>query len=139
MERNDDFKYILQDTGHVYIGKELTYEELAEKEDVPFKLKAIIKAHIVKDTSLDRKLSEHILYIDKEQFSYQIFEQLKMQIRLFYKEEKKGFGGKMKEKWIHKTCTLDVFCKEYREAVTSNKAIIEDISISKLALMTISI
>ena len=28
MENNDDFKYVIQDTGHVYFGKELTYQEI---------------------------------------------------------------------------------------------------------------
>lgn len=137
MENNtDDFKYVLQDVGHLYIGKQLSYNEILKKEDVAFKFKAIIQTYIIKDTDLDQKMSHHILEITKEEFSYQIYEQLKLQIRIFYKEEA---GRKRKEKWIHKTCKLDEFCKEYRQAVIEGKAMIEDISISKLALMTISI
>ena len=49
MENNDDFKYVIQDTGHVYFGKELTYQEILDKEDVPFKFKAIISAYVSKD------------------------------------------------------------------------------------------
>ena len=33
----DDFKYVLQDTNCVYFGRELTYAEMMDREDVPFK------------------------------------------------------------------------------------------------------
>lgn len=137
MENNtDDFKYVLQDMGHLYIGKQLTYNEIIQREDVPFKLKAIIQSYILKDTDLEQKMSQHILYISKEDFSYQIYEQLKLQIRIFYKEVS---NKSKKEKWIHKTCKLDEFCKEYKAEIIAGRIMIEDMSISKLALMTISI
>ena len=83
MENNDDFKYVIQDTGHVYFGKELTYQEIRDKEDVPFKFKAIISAYVSKDTTVDVKLTDHIMTVHKDAFSYRIFQQLKMQIRFF--------------------------------------------------------
>ena len=38
----EDFKYVLQDTGNIYLGAQFSYEELLEQEMVPFKLKAIL-------------------------------------------------------------------------------------------------
>lgn len=137
MENNtDDFKYVLQDVGHIYIGKQLSYNEILQREDVAFKFKAIIQSYIIKEIDLEQKMSQHILQLSKEKFSYQIYEQLKLQIRIFYREES---GKKKKEKWIHKTCKLEEFCKEYRDLVVDGSVMIEDMSISKLALMTISI
>ena len=136
MENNDDFKYVIQDTGHVYFGKELTYQEILDKEDVPFKFKAIISAYVSKDTTVDVKLTDHI---HKDAFSYRIFQQLKMQIRFFYSVDKKSLSGKIKKKWIHKVCSFDEFQKQYASLVMEGKAQIEDVSISKLALMAISI
>lgn len=81
MENNDDFKYVIQDTGHVYLGKELTYQEILDKEDAPFKFKAIISAYVLKDTTVDVKLTDHIMTVQPDAFSYRIFQQLKMQIR----------------------------------------------------------
>ena len=46
--QNNDFKYVIQDTNCVYFGKELTYAEIMDKEDVPFKFKAVISAHIAR-------------------------------------------------------------------------------------------
>ena len=134
-----DFKYVIQDTNCVYFGKELTYAEMVDKDDVPFKFKAVISAHIARDTDLNRKMTDHILQISEEEFSYRIYEQLKLTVRVYYRTQKKGFGGKMKEKWIHKACSLRQFCNEYRGQVESGDMMIEDLSISKLALMVLSI
>lgn len=136
---NNDFKYVIQDTGHVYFGKELTLQEIMDMEDVPFKFKAIISAYVSKDTALDVKFSEHVLTVDKENFSYRIYKQLKLQVRFFYAEDKKGLGSKVKRKWVHRTCTFEELQERYREAIRTQEAQIEEISISKLALMAISI
>lgn len=136
---NDDFKYIIQDTNCVYFGRELTYAEMLDKEEVPFKWKAIVNTHIAKDMNLNQKMTEHILTVSDKEFSYRIFEQLKMTVRVCYKIQKKGFGGRQKEKWIHKACPFKSFCSEYRDKVIKGEMMIEDISISKLALMIISV
>lgn len=139
MQDNNDFKYILQDTGHIYFGKELSYEEMMDMEEVPFKFKAIIGSYFRKEISLSSKMTEHLFQIRQEEFSYQIYEQLKVQVRFFYKEEKMGLLGQKKEKWVHKTCKMKDFLQNYKGIVEKGEATIEDISISKFALMTISI
>lgn len=139
MEKNQDFKYIIQDTSHVYFGKELTYEELMEHNDIPFKFKAIISAYVSKDVTLQKKMIQHLLDMDEKSFTYQIYKQLKMEVRVFYKEEKKTLGGKKKEHWVHKTCPFVNFMEQYRDDVREEKITVEDIAVSKLALMLISI
>lgn len=139
MKDNNDFKYIMQDTGHIFFGKELTYAEMMELDDVPFKFKAIIGSYFSKDTELTNKMTDHLLQMKKEEFSYRIYEQLKLQVRFFYKEEKMGFLGHKKETWVHKTCKMQEFLQNYKEMVEKGEATIEDISISKLGLMAISI
>lgn len=136
MFQEDDFKYIIQDTNCIYFGKELTYNEMMKRDDLPFKFKAIINSYIQKEIDLDTKIISHLMQISEEDFIYKIFEQLKLTVRICYKVYKKGITGKMKEKWIHKACSLKTYCKEYRNI---DEFQIEDISISKLALMTISI
>lgn len=139
MQNNDDFKYVIQDTNCVYLGRELTYAEMMDKDDVPFKFKAVISAHIARDTDLDSKMADHLLRISDKEFSYRIFEQLKLTVRVCYKIQKKGFGGKTKDKWIHKACPFKQFCEEYRSQVADGGMRIEDFSISKLALMALNI
>lgn len=48
----EDFKYVLQDTGNIYLGAQFSYEELLEQEMVPFKLKAILTHYILKEQLL---------------------------------------------------------------------------------------
>lgn len=137
--KNDDFKYIIQDTNCVYFGKELTYAEMLEKDEVPFKFKAIISAYVSKDTDLNVKMTDHILNMSNNEFSMRIYEQLKTTIRVYYKTEKKGLGGRTKEKWVHKACSVKKFAQEYGDGIRNGDVAVEDISISKLALMAISI
>lgn len=139
MNQNQDFKYIIQDTSHIYFGKELTYEELMEHNDIPFKFKAIISAYVSKDVPLQKKLVQHLLDMDETSFTFQIYKQLKMEVRIFYKEEKKIFGGKRKEHWVHKSCSFLELKEKYSENVRNATVLVEDVAISKLALMFISI
>lgn len=139
MKDNNDFKYILQDTGHIFFGKELTYAEMMDRDDVPFKFQAIIGSYFSKDIELSDRIVDHLMKITKDEFSYRIYDQLKLQVRFFYKEEKMGLFGQKKESWVHKTCKMQEFLQKYKEMVEKGEAIIEDISISKLGLMTISI
>ena len=138
-QNNDDFKYVIQDTSCVYFGRELTYTEMMDKEDVPFKWKAIISAYIKKDTDLNVKMTDHLLELSPEAFSYRIFEQVKLTVRICYQTQTKGFGKTIKNKWIHKAVPLKNFCSAYSNSVKEGSVMIEDISISKLALMVVSI
>ena len=138
-QNNNDFKYVIQDTNCVYFGKELTYAEMMDKDDIPFKFKAVISAYITKDADINQTMAAHILQISEQEFSYRIYEQLKLTVRVCYKTQKKGFGGKIKDKWIHKACSLKQFCVDYRGQVSGGDMMIGDFSISKLALMALSI
>lgn len=120
-QNNDDFKYVIQDTSCVYFGRELTYTEMMDKEDVPFKWKAIISAYIKKDTDLNVKMTDHLLELSPEAFSYRIFEQVKMTVRICYQTQKKGFGKTIKNKWIHKAVPLKNFA--VHTATASKKAV----------------
>ncbi|MDE7321276.1 MAG: hypothetical protein K2N73_00860 [Lachnospiraceae bacterium] len=139
IQNNDDFKYVIQDTGCVYFGRELTYDEVMNRNDVPFKFKAVINAHIARDTSLDSRMTDHILKMTEEAFSFRIYEQLRLTIRICYKEQKRCINGKTRDKWVHKSCLLRQFCGEYRDKVNGGSVMIEEISISKLALMAFSV
>lgn len=139
MKDNNDFKYVLQDTTHIYFGRELSYAEMMEHEEISFKFKAIINAYFSKDTELGNTMTEHLLQMKPEEFSYRIYEQLKLQVRFFYKVEKKGLFGKQKESYVHKTCKMKEFLQDYKEMVANGEATVEELVISKLGLMAIGI
>lgn len=139
MSQNDDFKYLIQDANFIYIGRELTYGELLDMEETPFKLKAVINSYVQKDTELDKKIADHLVDIDEKSFTYKVYEQLKLSVKICYKTKKKSLFGKEREKWVHKSCRLDLLKKQYSEGIRAGEIRIEDIALSKLALMTISL
>ena len=53
MPQNQDFKYVLQDFGNIYIGARYSYEEMLKSEEIPYKWKAIIRHYLLKETSPD--------------------------------------------------------------------------------------
>ena len=71
-----DFKYVMQDTSHVFMGGRMTYEDMMTWEDVPFKIKAIINKHFAEKG--ESGLVETIGILSEEDFRYQILKQLKI-------------------------------------------------------------
>ena len=112
---------------------------MLDYEDIPFKFKAIINEYVQKDTDIEKSMVEHLLEISLDSFMFKVFVQLKLKVRICYLVQKKNITGKIKEKWEHKSCDIKQFCELYREEVKNEKMQVEDISISKLALMTFGV
>ena len=136
---NKDFKYILQDMAHVYFGKELTYSDMMEMDETPFKFKAIINNYFVKDTEIESKMLEHIMNMTEEEFSYQVYDQLKLKVKLNIIQSKTNMFGKEVQTHVYKDCSMREFYQKYQSMVAEEKAYVEEFSISKLALMAIGI
>lgn len=134
---NRDFKYIIQDITRIFLGKELTYRDLLEMEDIPFKLKAITNNYFLKDASREDRIIDHLNKMTNDEFSCQIYEQIKIKIKLNYVTGRKNWFGQEKDKYISKECNLKEYLEEYREAVSNGTAFVEEIIISKLALMAL--
>lgn len=82
MEASMDFKYLIQDFSWYYIGARLSYEELADLEDTPGRLRSAIFRYIEGEVSLDIPLCDHLLTMDSGSRSAMIFEQLQAQITI---------------------------------------------------------
>ena len=54
--QDNDFKYVMMDTGNIYLGARFTFGELLEQEMVPFKLKTIIRRYFLPETTEDTSL-----------------------------------------------------------------------------------
>lgn len=135
---NKDFKYILQDITKVFLGKELTYGDLLEMEEVPFKLKALTNNYFLKDSNRDERIIDHIGKIASEDFSNQIYDQLKIRIKLNCIMYKKTLFGKEIKRHVSIECGLQEYKEQYRDKVVAGEAFVEEIIISKLALMALS-
>ena len=139
MLQDRDFKYILQDTGAIYVGARYSYGELLEEEMAAFKLKTIISHYILKDVDASTTWESHFYYMTEDSFAYQTFRELKVKVRVSAWEEKKGLAGKMKRRYKDKIYTL----KELAELNLARKKqagmIIREIIFSKLGVMTFTV
>lgn len=133
--RNErDFKYVMQDTSHVFMGGRMTYEDMMTWDDTPFKIKAIINKYFTgKD---ENSLAETICVLEQEDFRYQILKQLKIKIKAGTYTTKKNLFGKEQEKYVSKLYTLDEFMELAR---VEKEMITEEFVISKLAMMAFSL
>ncbi|MBD5501944.1 MAG: hypothetical protein HDR10_12250 [Lachnospiraceae bacterium] len=137
--QNNDFKYVMMDMGNIYLGAKLSYEELLNEESSPFKLKAVIRQYILKETMSDTTLESQFYYLEKGMFLYEIFSQLKVKVKVNIQVEKKSLWGKSVYRYEERILKL----KELAEMNLAKKkalgVIVYEVIVSKLGLMTFSL
>ncbi len=137
--QDNDFKYIMQDFGSLYIGARYSYSELLGHEMAPFKLKSIIEHYIMKDTQSETTLESQFYYMTEEEFSYKTYAQLKTKVKVcLYVEEKSLFRGK-KMVYRNKNIPLDKFVQMNLAQKKKYGVKIQEIAVSKLAMMAFSV
>lgn len=140
MEYQDkDYKYFMQDAGSLYFGAKYSYMEIMGDETANFKFKSIIEHYISKDTDLSTALESHLYYITPEQFSYRTYKQLKARVKISVLEEKKNMFGKVKTGYCTKVVSLDELAGWNLAQKKTKGIFIQELIISKLALMTFSV
>ncbi len=134
-----DYKYIMQDVGNLYLGAKFSYTELMENEEIPFKLKMLVEKYIKPSLDGDTTLESHLYYLDTQGFIYQIFCQLKVKVKFNYIAQKKDIFGRKKEGYKMKTLKVEEFAKISPAEKERQGIVMQEISMSKMALMTFSL
>ena len=139
------FKYAMQDTTKIYIGGRMTYQEIIEWDDVPFKIKSIVNREFVpKAGTTEITFGEHFCQIEKDSYLFQVLKTLKTKIKVDIPTIKSG----KQESIVYKSrnCTIG----EYIDLMKDGSAVLEmpdgtridpvteEISFSKLAVMMFS-
>ena len=137
--QDNDFKYYMQDVGSLYFGARYNYEELMAHEMVPFKFKSIIEHYITKDTQLDTTLESQFYYMTDDLFSYRTYMQLKAKVKISLLVEKKPLFGTKKSVYRTQVLSLDEFVRMNLAQKKKCGVIIQEIILSKLALMAFSV
>lgn len=135
----EDFKYVMQDTGNLYLGAKYTYEELLAAEMTPFKLKAIINHYVLKEASPENTLESQFYYLNRDSFLYEVFYQLKIKVKVQMQTEKKSFFGKEKIRYEEQILSLKDLTDMNLAKKKASGVIIREIIISKLGMMTFSV
>ena len=137
--QDNDFKYYMQDVGSLYFGARYSYEELMAHEMVSFKFKSIIEHYIAKDTQLDTTLESQFYYMTDDLFSYKTYMQLKAKVKISLLVEKKPLFGAKKTVYQTQVLSLDEFVRMNLAQKKKYGVIIQEIIISKLALMAFNV
>lgn len=136
----EDFKYVIQDVGNLYLGAGFSYEELLVHEMVPFKLKAIISQYILKEADPETTLESQFYYMEENTFLYEVFGQLKARIKVQIQVEKKGaFGGRGKVGYKERIFTLQELAGMNLAKKKGAGMLVREIIFSKFGIMSFSI
>lgn len=137
----EDYKYVMQDAGNIYLGAKYTYEELIENEDVTFKLRTILQKYMLGESDMDVKttLESHFYFLEPKGFVFEVCKQLKMKVKYMEVTEKKTLLGRKKEIYETKTLKIEKFAEMTPAQKEKNGVIVQEISVSKLALMAFNL
>lgn len=127
---NREFKAVVQDISHIYLGAQMSVEELLSYEDVPFKVKAIFNKYFSSEDKRGMKVCDILSGIDKDDFIYQVVKQLRLKFKVGTYVEKRG-----KETYKSGTYDLDSFLDIHQKG---EKCFDEEIVFNKLALYAFS-
>ena len=126
-----DYKHVVQDVTNIYIGGKLSYGEMLDLDEIPFKFKVILSHYILKEVSRETTIENHIFFMKKEDMSYIIFKKMKAKFRLYvFDEDKQSYVGK--EYKIE-----DIVDDEYLHE-NMNTIFVEEMHLYKINLLAIS-
>jgi len=140
MELNDeDYKYVIQDFSNVYFGARMTYQDLADREGVPGKIKDAVFRVFIKEITPETTIGEHMLTLKDDSMSYLAYHQLKVMIKVISLVKKVDKKGNVKETYDISDYTLDAFMKNEDLHENSDKYMIQEISIKKRNMMLLHV
>ena len=134
----EDYKYVMLDTAYLYLGAKYSYGELMENEDIPFKLHTIFERYILPEMDAETTLESHFYFMDKKEFSFKTYQQLKIKVKVSKLVTKKPFLGIGKPKRVYRAEVIPLaqFVEMSKAEKERDGILIQEIVISKLALMS---
>ena len=93
----EDYKYVMQDTGYLYLGSKYSYGELMEQESVPFKFMTVLERYIIPDMGMDTTIESHLYYMKAADFTCRTRLQLKAKVKIDRLTIKKNLFGRKEQ------------------------------------------
>ena len=137
--RYEDYKYVMQDAGNLYIGAKYSHEELLEQEMIPFKLKTILIRYVLTEASPETTLESQFYYLEENDFLYETYKQLKVRVKTQVQIEKKTLSGKTRMEYKEKIFTLQELVQMNLARKKASGMIVMEIIVSKLGMMVFSV
>jgi hypothetical protein len=137
--RENDFKYVLQDISHIYIGARMNYEEVGEHYDTPARLKSAIYRVIIDDVDLETPICEHLLKLEPKTKSYLVYQQLAVKIKIGFLNQKTDNKGVKREEYVTKIYTIQQLAEDNFLREHPNEYVIQELSFHKRKLMSLAV
>ena len=134
-----DYRYILQDVGTLYVGAKFNMEDITKEKEIPFKFRSIMMWYVLPEVDKQDTLESIFYYMKPEGYAFEVFTQLNTKVKVSQLTEvKKLFGG---TEWIYKehVYKLADFAAIPKEQKENMGVVVQEIQCSKLAIMTFSV
>ena len=120
------------------LGTSEEYEEMLKSEEIPYKWKAIIRHYLLKETSPETTMENHIFFMKEDDFSYETFQELKASFKMSVWIEADGKRHKHGHYESREYKISEIVQSEelHRKMDT---IIVEELHLTKLALMMFSV
>lgn len=137
----EDYKYIMMDTGFLYLGAKYSYQEIMENEEIPFKFRTIVERYMIPEIGGETTLESDLYYMQEKDFTYRTYMQLKAKVKVSRLVMKKPFLGMGKEKRMYQTVMIPVaeFAKMSKAEKERDGIFIQELVINKLSLMSFTV
>ena len=76
-----DYRYILQDTGTLFVGAKFTFGDIAKEEEIPFKFRSIVMRHLMTEVDNEDTFESVFYYMKPEGYLYEVFLQLRAKVK----------------------------------------------------------
>ena len=126
----------MQDVGNLYIGSKYTLEELINEENILFKFRLVVERYILPEADLQDTLETHLYYLDARSFLVRIYKQLKAKVKINIIEEKKSLTGGTRKRYTTLVCTVEQLAAMSPQEKEEKGVVVQELIVSKLALMT---
>ncbi len=139
MTEYQDYRYVLQNTGALYIGAKFNFGDIITEEEVPFKFRTIMSKYILGEVDREDTFESVFYYMQPEGFVYEVFLQLRTKIKVSELTEVKGMFGRTRriyKEHVYSLKELTAIPKAEKERLGM---VIQEIQFSKLAVMAFSV
>ncbi len=126
-----DYKHVYQDMTNLYIGGKLSYAEILDIDEVPFKFKCILSQYITKEVASDTTIENHIFYMKPEDMSYMIYKKMKVKFRLYIFDHDK-------QSYVSKDLRIDEIVGDSYLYANKNTIFVEEMHVYKINMLSVS-
>lgn len=137
--RENDFKYVMQDLSHIYIGARTSYEEIGEQYDTPSRLKSAIYRVVIDEVPLTTTVGEHLLTLAPKTKTYLMYKQLSAKVKIAFMEQKVDKKGIKREEYVSRVYAFEELAKDNFLRDYEGEFLIQEVSFNKRRLMSLAV